>query len=131
MATTADGLTTYANDRGVELSNNSVLEQEAALVRARDYIRYHYVTRFGNSITVDQDIIDAATYEAAIVELGDPGFWTRTYTPDQQKVLVGVGDIKWQVRGDVSGTDAATPVSTRIEAMLRPYMVTYAGALVV
>ena len=60
-----------------------------------------------------------AAYEAAIAEVAEPGIWTKTFTPAEQKVLVGVGDIKWQVTGDASKGGAAIPRSTKIETMLR------------
>lgn len=129
MAATVDGLITYASARGTTVANDAA--SAAGLVRAQDYIAYHYVNRFSGAISVDQDIVDAAIYEAAIVEIATPGFWTRAYSPDQQKVLTAVDGIKWTVRGDASGSDAATPVSTKIEGMLRPYMVRVTGVLAV
>lgn len=129
MAATVADLISYAADRGTTIADDA--DTAAGLVRAQDYIAYHYVNRFGAAVTVDTDILDAATYEAAILEISTPGFWSKTYTPDQQKVLTAVDQIKWTVRGDASGPDAATPVSTKIEGMLRPYMVTIAGAYVV
>jgi hypothetical protein len=129
MTATVAGWITYAAARGDTVVDDAA--SAAALVRAQDYIAYHYVNRFGSALTVDDAIVDAATYEAAKLELATPGFWTKVYTPDQQKVLTQVGDIKWTVRGDASGSDAATLVSTKIEAMLRPYLITVAGAYVV
>lgn len=125
MASVANWIT-YAAARGDTVADDASSAQ--ALVRAQDYIAYHYQNRFGSEVTVDADILDAATYEAAKLELATPGFFTKAYTPDQQKVLTEVSGIKWTLRGDASGSDAATPVSTKIEAMLRPYMITYAGA---
>lgn len=129
MAGTVAGWIAYAAARGATVADDA--DSAAALVRAQDYIAYHYVNRFGSAVTVDDAILANATYEAANAELATPGFWSKTYTPDQQKVLTEVKGIKWTVRGDASGPDAATPVSTRIEGMLRPYMVTLAGAYVV
>ena len=60
-----------------------------------------------------------AAYEAAIAEVAVPFIWTKTFTPADQKVLVGVGDIKWQVTGDTSKGGASVPRSTKIETMLR------------
>lgn len=129
MTATVAGWITYAAARGDTIADDA--DSAAALVRASDYITYTYVSRFGSVVTVDADVIDAATYEAAKLELATPGFWSKTFTPDQQKVLVQVGDIKWQARGEASGTMGATPVSTKIEAMLRPCLVTIAGAYTV
>lgn len=129
MAATVADWITYAAARGDTVADDA--DSAAALVRAQDYIAYHYVNRFGNAVTVDEGVLDAATYEAAKLELATPGFWSKTYTPDQQKVLTKVGDIQWTVRGSASGSDAATPVSTKIEGMLRPYLITVAGAYAV
>lgn len=123
MTATVAGWITYAAARGTTVADDA--DSAAALVRAADYIEYHYLNRVGS--TPPDTISDNATYEAATLELATPGFWTKTFTPDQQKVLTKVGDIQWSVRGSASGTDAATPVSTKIEAMFRPYMVTLAG----
>lgn len=129
MAATVAGWIAYASERGDTVADDA--DSAAALVRAQDYISYHYQNRFGSAVTVDEGLVDKAVYEAAKYELATPGFWTKTYTPDQQKVLTEVKGIKWTVRGDASGTDAATPVSTKIEAMLRPYLITIAGAYTV
>ena len=128
MASTVADWIVYAAARGTTVADDT--DSATALVRAQDYVTHHYVNRFSDSISVDDDLLDAAVYEAAALELATPKFFSRTYTPDQQKVLVAVDGIRWQVRGDVSGTDAATPVSTKIEDILRPYLVTIAGAFV-
>lgn len=94
-------------------------------------ILLHYINRFASGYDADSDNVDEATYEVANLELATPGFFSKTETLDQQMVLTEVKGIKWTVRGDASGAEAATPISTMIEAMLRPYLVTIAGALVV
>lgn len=129
MTATVAGWITYAALRGDTVADDAA--SAAALVRAQDYILHHYVTRFASGYDTTSDYVEEATYEAAKLELAKPGFWTKTFTPAEQKTLVAVGDVKWQVRGEASGAAAATPVSTKIEAMLRPYLITYAGALVV
>lgn len=129
MAVSVANWITYAAARGDTVADDAA--SAAALVRATDYIFHNYVTRFAAGYDATSDYVDEATYEAAKLELATPGFWTKTFTPDQQKTLVAVGEVKWQVRGDATGTVAATPVSTKIEAMLRPYLVTYAGVLTV
>lgn len=125
-ATVADWIT-YAAARGDTVADDA--DSAAALVRAQDYIAYTYANRFYSQPT--DELIEEATYEAAKQELATPGFWSKTFTPDQQKVLTEVKGIKWTIRGDASGVDAATPVSTKIEAMLRPYIMPIAAAFVV
>jgi hypothetical protein len=129
MAATVEGWIAYAALRGDAVANDQA--SAAALVRGHDYIDFHYCNRFGSAVRVDEEIVNKAVYEAAKLELATSGFWSKTYTPDQQKVLTAVGEIKWTVRGDASGPDAATPVSTKIDSMLRPYMAKLTGIFVV
>lgn len=97
----------------------------AALVRATDYIRHHYVAQFLPGYDESLPIVESAVYEAANFELETPGFFSQTFTPAQQKVLTRAGDIQWTVSGGTDSRDAwanASPTSTRIAAMLAPYM---------
>lgn len=129
MAATIAGWQAYAEARGDTV--NADKGSSAALQRATDYILHHYVRRFGDGYDATSPYVDEATYEAAKLELATPGFWSKTFTPDQQKVLTKVGDIQWTVRGNASGSEAATPVSTTIEDMLRPYLIMRIGAYTV
>ena len=115
MIGTVTALITYAGDRGTVIADDAATLQ--ALVRASDYIQFTYLD--GSSCTVDSANVVEATYEAAIAEVAAPGIWTKTFTPADQKVLIGVGDIKWQVTGDASKGGASVPRSTKIETMLR------------
>ena len=116
----------YAADRG----NNAPTEADdpeaqAALQRASDYIRFTYVAHFIAGCTLTDEVIAEAAYIAASLELTTPGFFTRTYTPSEQKVLTGVGSIRWTptgMDGALTEMDGATPVSTAIDAMLRQCM---------
>ena len=115
MIGTVTALIAYAGARGTVIADDAATLQ--ALVRASDYIQFTYLT--GSTCTVDSDNVVEATYEAAIAEVAVPFIWTKTFTPSDQKVLVGVGDIKWQVTGDASNGGASVPRSTKIETMLR------------
>lgn len=115
----------YASERGdnapTDASNESAT---AALVRASDHIKFGYVANFSAGYDETVEAVEYATYEAALFELATPGFFSKTYTPDQQKVLTQVDKIKWSMK-DASGDlerDMAAPVSTRVDAMLKPYM---------
>jgi hypothetical protein len=108
-------LITYAGARGTVIADTAATLQ--ALVRASDYIQFTYLD--GSRCTVDSANVVEATYEAAIAEAAAPGIWTKTFTPADQKVIIGVGDIKWQVTGDASKGGASIPRSTKIETMLR------------
>lgn len=101
----------------------SDVDATAALVRASDYIETNYVLRVAAQHKDPlPDAVVTAAFIAAGIELGSPGFFSSTYTPDQRKALVAVDGIKWQIVGDASGGDGATPVSNQIEALLKPYL---------
>jgi hypothetical protein len=101
----------------------------AALVRGSDMIRVRYVANLlpGYDATFtppgsDLPLVEEAAYIAASIELTKPGFFAKTYTAAEQKVLTEVKGIKWTVTGEASGTYAAMPVSTLIEALFEPYI---------
>ena len=108
-------LIAYAAARGTVIADDAATLQ--ALVRASDYIQFTYLD--GSGCTAESANVAEATYEAAMAEVATPFFWTKTFTPADQKVLVGVGDIKWQVTGDATAGGASIPRSTKIETMLR------------
>lgn len=116
MAANIPDFIVYAADRGTVIEDTP--QTAAALVRAQDYIKYHYL-QFG-SCTPDSENVAEATYEAAIFEVNNPGFWTNTYTPAQQKLLTAVDVIKWTpITGDPDKEGAYIPRSTKIDMMLR------------
>jgi hypothetical protein len=96
---------------------------EAALLRASDHIRYRYVANLAPGYDDTLAVVEPATYVAAALELATPGFFSKTFTPGEQKVLTEVKGIKWTVVGEASKSNAATPTSTLIEAMFAPYLV--------
>lgn len=93
-----------------------------ALVRASDHIQYQYVANLLPAYDETLAVVEPATYVAASLELATPGFFSKTYTPGEQKVLTQVEGIKWTVVGDASKAGSATPTSTLIEAMFGPYL---------
>lgn len=130
MIGTLDAFRAYALERGNSAPTDATdADATAALVRASDHIRYSYVARFMSGFDETAANVEPATYEAALLELSTPGFFSATYTPGERKVLTEVRGVKWQVLDD--GTDGAAPVSTRVEAMLSPYINRVAGAFVV
>jgi hypothetical protein len=123
MAATLAGWIAYAALRGAHVPNND--NSQHALVRGTDYIRFHYINKFLPGYDETSPYVDEAIYEASSFELTTPGFWTTTFTPSQQKVLTRAGDISWSVTGGTDSSDAwanASPTSTKIAAMLSPYM---------
>ncbi|WP_299663849.1 hypothetical protein [uncultured Ruegeria sp.] len=119
IGTVADWIT-YAAERGTTVADDAA--SAAALVRASDYIQYNYLQHFAEDFDQSSEVLENATYEAANLELATPDFFSKTFTADQQKVLTEVKGIKWTAVGDASGVDAARPMSTKIHAMLEPYM---------
>lgn len=100
----------------------------AALVRASDYVRARYVAnllpKYDTTLKptgYDYPLVEEAAFIAAGLELATSGFFSKTYTPAQQKVLTGVGSVRWEVTGDAGKTYAAMPVHATIEAMFEPY----------
>jgi len=90
----------------------------AAMQRASDYIRTRYALPL--RLSGDADNVIEATHIAAGYELTTPGFWSKTFTPAQQKTLTGVGDIRWTVSGNATmdkGYNAQLPVSPAIDAL--------------
>lgn len=104
----------------------------AALERGSRYIRIRYVSLMDADVdTTDERIVEAA-YIAAALELASPGFFLKTYTPSQAKVLTGVGSLKWTpVTGGASGSAAMQPVSPEIEALLQGLLWLPTAAMVV
>lgn len=110
----------YAFDRGESMPTSaSDAEANAALLRASDYIRTRYVLRM-TGVEEDDPAVVEATYIAASIDLGEPGFWTATYDKDDATVMTGVGTIRWTpIEGLDNGSDAMQPTSPMIDALLR------------
>jgi hypothetical protein len=68
-------------------------------------------------------LTEEAAYIAANLELATPGFFSKTYTEAESKVLTGVGSIKWAVTGNAGGTYAYMPTSSLIDALFEPYVI--------
>lgn len=127
MATygTLAGWRSWSNDRGDSAPTDaSDADANAALQRAHDYLKWTYVNRFVSGCTIPDETLAEAEYIAANSEFATPGFWTKTYTPSQQKVLTKVDAISWTpVKQEVyDQSDWARPVSTQIEAMMSQCM---------
>jgi len=116
--TVADWIT-YAALRGRVIDDQPASEQ--ALQRASDYIRTRYVIRFSDEYDGTSPAVIEATQIAAGYELTTPGFWSKTFTGNDAKVLTRVGEIAWTpTKTTMIGVDAFLPVSPAIEALLLP-----------
>lgn len=123
MLGTVAGWIEYAAARGLTVADDAASMQ--ALVRGSDYVQFNYVSQFLPGYDATSPNVVEAAYEAAALELETPGFWTKTFTPAQQKVLTEVKGIKWTVAGGSDSQNAwanASPTSTKIAAMLWAYM---------
>ena len=117
----------YASARGDTVADDSA--SAAALVRATDYIAYNYLNRLLPGYDSTLAVVEPATYIAAKLELATPGFFNKTFSPDQQKVLTAVDGVKWTpIAGSKGGFSGAMPVCTFIEAMFEPYVTDREGA---
>lgn len=124
---TVSGWRAYATERGngAPAAATDPLAS-AALQRASDYIYYHYAQQA--TMTIPVELAECATYEAANFELAKPGFFNKTYSPAEMKVLTEVEGIKWTVVGNAAGQDGSMmPTSTLIDAMLERYVGRNAG----
>lgn len=120
---TLNGWRGYAAARGdTAPTAASDADANAALLRASDHIKYRYVANLLPGYDESLEVVEYATYVAASIELATPGFFSKTYTPGEQKVLTEVKGIKWSVVGDASKSYAAQPTSTLIDAMFAPYI---------
>ncbi|MDP1599013.1 hypothetical protein [Phenylobacterium sp.] len=119
-----EGWRAYALARGDSAPTSAPdVDAQAALLRASDHVRYRYVANLLPGLDETLEVVEPATYVAASLELATPGFFSRTYTPGEQKVLTQVEGIKWTVVGDASKSFAAAPTSTLIDAMFAPFLI--------
>ncbi|KQQ72937.1 hypothetical protein ASF70_15815 [Rhizobium sp. Leaf321] len=126
---TLSGFRAYALARGDNAPTAaSDVAATAALMRGSDMIRLRYVANLcGYDITSipagsDIPIVEEAAYIAASLELTTPGFFSKTYTGAESKVLTEVKGIKWTVVGKSEGAYAYMPSSSLIDALFGPYM---------
>lgn len=124
------GFQAYALARGNSAPTDATEQAAtAALVRGSDMIRLRYVPNLLPGYGVDFQpaghdlpLVEEAAYIAAGIELAKPGFFSKTYTPSEQKVLTGVDSIRWTPIGKADGVYASLPTSSVIDAMFEPYV---------
>jgi len=121
---------TYATERGnAAPTTASDADATAALVRASDYVRSRYIKNLAPPNTKDTipsdetlSLSEEGAYIAASFELATVGFFSKTFTPSQQKVLTKAGGISWTPVGNgVDGVYGSSPTSTLLDAFFRPY----------
>jgi len=121
----------YAAARGnIAPTNASDADALAALWRATDYVRSRYIANLAPPNTADTIPSDGTlslsvegAYIAASFELTTSGFFSKTFTPAQQKVLTKAGGVSWSVVGNgADGIYGSSPTSTLLDAFFRPYI---------
>lgn len=135
---TLAGFRAYALARGDNAPTEASDELAgAALVRGSDMVRLRYAANLCGydiaSIPAGSDlpIVEEATYIAASLELATPGFFSKTYTGAESKVLTEVKGIKWTVVGKTDGAYAYMPSSSLIDALFAPYLAGCGPAIMV
>jgi len=131
MAATLTGWRAYATARGDDaVTAAQDTPATAALTRGRDHVRMRYAANLLGSYAAtdftptghDLPLQDEATYIAASLELATPGFFSTTYTPDQQKVLTKVSEIGWTPIASEGRIYGAMPHSAKLDALFEPYV---------
>jgi len=99
-------------------------EPTGGVDQERSWPRKSATDRFGNSINPDAVPVRvvSSSYEAALIELRTPGFFSKTFTESEKKVLVKVQSISWAYTGNSKGDRSSSPTSTVIENLLAPIL---------
>ena len=99
-------------------------EPTSGVDQERSWPRKSSTDRFGNAINPDAvpARVVSASYEAALIELRTPGFFSKTFTESEKKVLVKVQSISWVYTGNSKGDRSSSPTSTVIENLLAPIL---------
>ncbi|AGH31815.1 head-tail adaptor Ad1 [Salicola phage CGphi29] len=145
---------TYHSERGnADWGNSAQADKESALVRASEYVDAQYRNSFSGyrtegrnqirewprewayvwemwdwKLIPDDEVpreVERATYEAALRELGEPGFLTPDVIPGQTRKSVSVdGAISVQY-----WSDRQKPVVEKIDMVLAPLIAESPGGL--
>ena len=86
----------------------------------RSWPRKSALDRFGNaidSVAVPLRVV-SASYEAALLEMNTPGFFAKTFTESEQKVLTKVQSISFTYTGSNQGDRSSSPTVTAIDNLL-------------
>ena len=99
-------------------------EPTGGVDQERSWPRKTATDRFGNVIDVDAVPVRvvSASYEATLLELQTPGFFSKTFTEADKKVLTKVQSIEWKYIGSSKGDRSSSPVSTVIDNILAPLL---------
>lgn len=125
------GWRAYALERGNDKPTNSAdVDASAALARASDYVRMRYAVNLVRGATSGftppghaLPLVEEAAYIAAPFELETPGFFLKTFTAADRKVLTKAEEIEWTPVGSEGGdVHSATPTLTHLEALFEPFI---------
>ena len=100
-------------------------EPTGGIDQERSWPRKSATDRFGNAIQPDSvpARVVSASYEAALIELRTLGFFSKTFTESEKKVLTKAGPISWTYTGKTEGDRASSPTVTVIDNLLSPILV--------
>lgn len=101
------------------------LPDAQAIVRGQRYVAARWNGKWIAGMDPLPDAVKHAIIEAAAIEARTPGFFARTYTPDQAKVLTEAKGFKWTLLGNGD----MTPVSTTIDGLLSAYVQSASGGV--
>ena len=99
-------------------------EPTGGIDQERSWPRKTATDRYGNVIdsTAVPARVVSASYEAALIELQTPGFFSNTFIEADKKVLTKVQSIEWEYIGSSKGDRSSSPVSTVIDNILAPLL---------
>ena len=99
-------------------------EPTGGVDQERSWPRKSATDRFGNAINPDAVPVRvvSSSYEAALIELRTPGFFSKTFTESEKKVLTKVQSISWTYTGKSKGDRSSSPTSTVIDNLLAPIL---------
>lgn len=114
----AAGATDWTEDGKPSVWPEDAALQEQAIMRGQRAIASRYNGRWSDDLDPVPAPVTYAVIEAALIEAKTPGFFARTYTPSEAKVLVEVKGIRWERVGG----SGMTPTSTIVDSLLAPYL---------
>ena len=99
-------------------------EPTGGIDQERSWPRKRAVDRFGNDIPPDSvpTRVVSASYEAALIELRTLGFFSKTFTESERKVLTKVQSLSWTYTGSSKGDRSSSPTVTVIDNILSPIL---------
>lgn len=128
-AVTAAEATAYLSAAGVTGWPTNATAQDQAILRAQRYIAARFNARWVEEWTTVPDAVKHAICEAALIEAREPGKLSPVSTPSGDKVLTGLGSLKWERVKGAGGVDAYIPRIATIEGLLAALVTSATGGV--